>query len=152
MAETCWITVVSTALSSRKPMKPMKIKHTHIHVHLGHETSNDALSKQLRMLDLKMNKLQAAINAAIAQQDSVTAAVNTIMQLVDDVRQLLNANDVTGAQELLDKIDENKELLVSAVNVGTEVDQLADKALLDAFAANGPAEPAIVDPAEPVAA
>lgn len=145
MAEMCLITVAFMARLSCKPMKRMKIKHTHIHVHLGHEIPDDAVLQQLKLLELHMSKLQQAIDAAIAQQDNVTAAVNTITQLVDDVRQLLNANDVTGAQELLDKIDANKDLLVSAVNAGTEMDHLADKALLENFAANGPAEPVAVD-------
>jgi len=61
-----------------------------------------------------MATIQEIMAAAKAEQDVIVAAVTQTKALVTEVKQLLAANDVAGAQELLDSIAANSEALIAA--------------------------------------
>jgi len=61
-----------------------------------------------------MATIQDIMAAAKAEQDVIVAAVTQTKALVTEVKQLLAANDVSGAQALLDSISANSEALIAA--------------------------------------
>ena len=73
-----------------------------------------------------MATLQQIIEAARAEQDIIKAAVDQTNALVTEVKQLLAANDIAGAQELLDEIQANSAALVAASAENAELTAAVD--------------------------
>jgi hypothetical protein len=69
---------------------------------------------KLSLMETNMASVQEIIAAARAEQDIIKAAVDQTNALVTEVKQLLAANDIAGAQELLDEIQANSAALVAA--------------------------------------
>jgi len=74
---------------------------------------NGILSK-LETLETKMATVQEIIEAARAEQDVIKAATNQTHALVVEVRQLLAAQDIAGADALLAEIQDNTDALIAA--------------------------------------
>lgn len=74
---------------------------------------NRILSK-LTTMENKMATIQEIIEASREEQDIIKAAITQTNALVVEVKQLLDANDIAGAQELLDEIQANSAALVNA--------------------------------------
>lgn len=97
------------------------------------------LSKRIKLLELKMASVQEVLNAAIAEQDAVVAAIQTINSLVDEAKQLIANQNYEGLDQLLVTIQTNSANLVAATMAGTEqVGLLAHPAL--------PNEPSFTEP------
>lgn len=91
---------------------------------------------QTTKLELKMATLQEIMEATRAEQDLIKAALDQTAALIKEVKQLLDVNDVTGAQALLDDIQANSEALVAAVHENADLTALVD-------AVNGDPQPAV---------
>lgn len=116
----------------------MLFVNCHFHVDTLNPKDVKALLKILHSLELDMPKVQDAIQAALAQQDLVLAAAQTLTHLAQDVKDLLAQNDIAGAQDLLDKIQLNNTVLANAIVAGTEAAHLGDPtALVDAGLSGG---------------
>ncbi len=96
---------------------------------------NEILSK-INKMETKMATFQEIVDAARAEQDIIIAAINQTNALVAEVKQLLTANDVSGAQELLDTISANSAALISAATEQADLTAEVD-------AVNGDPEPAV---------
>ena len=95
---------------------------------------NRILSK-ITKLENNMATVQEIIVAARAEQDAIKAAVDQTNALVSEVKQLLAANDIAVAQELLDEIQANSAILVAAAAESAELTAAVD-------AVNGDPQPA----------
>jgi len=83
---------------------------------------------KLNKMEIKMATFQEIIDAARAEQDIILAAVTQTNALVAEVKKLLNANDITGAQELLDSIAANSATLIAAAAEQAKVTAAVDAA------------------------
>jgi len=95
---------------------------------------NRILSK-LTLMETNMATLQEIIAAAKAEQDVIKAAIDQTNALVAEVKQLLSANDIEGAQELLDEIQANSAALIAAAAENADLTAAVD-------AVNGDPQPA----------
>ena len=86
---------------------------------------NRILSK-LIIMETNMATIQEIIEAARAEQDSIKAAIDSINANVTEVRQLLEANNIEGAQALLDEIQANSAALVAATLENANVTAAVD--------------------------
>ena len=74
---------------------------------------NRILSK-ITQLENIMATFQEIVEASRAEQDVIRAAITQTHALVVEVKQLLDANNIAGAQALLDEIQANSAALVNA--------------------------------------
>lgn len=75
-----------------------------------------------------MATLKEVFDAAKNQQNAIVAALGVFNGLIAEMKELLAANNIEGAQELLDQINDNSAALVAATMEGTP---LADVVTLD---------------------
>ena len=90
------------------------------------ESSLNPILNKLTLLEEQMATLQEIIEATRAEQSLITGALASISALVVEVRQLLAANDVAGADQLLADIQANSAALVQAGIENTEVAAMVD--------------------------
>lgn len=87
-----------------------------------------------------MASVKEVLDAALAEQDAVIAAINTINSLVEEAKQLIAAQNYEGLDQLLTTIQTNNANLVAATLAGTEQAALLDHAAL-------PNDPTFIEPA-----
>ena len=107
-----------------------------ININLPQNLDMDIILERFKNLENKMATMKEIMEAARSQQDLIVAAVDQIHALVTEVKQLLDANDVAGAQALLDNIAANSEAIVKVTLEGADVAAAVD-------AVNG--DPVVVD-------
>lgn len=104
------------------------------------ESQLERILSKLSLMETNMATVQEIIEAARAEQDVIKAAVDQTNALVIEVKQLLNANNIEGAQALLDELNANSAILVAAAAENADLTAAVD-------AVNGDPQPA----PEPVA-
>ena len=83
------------------------------------------MSKLDYMVNMMATQIEI-IEAARAEQDLIKAAIASINANVAEVKQLLAANDVAGAQALLDEINANSAALVQATLENADITAAVD--------------------------
>ena len=78
------------------------------------ESQLNRILLKITKLENRMATIQEIVDAARAEQDVIKAAITQTNALVTEVKQLLAANDIAGAQALLDEIQANSAALVNA--------------------------------------
>jgi hypothetical protein len=109
------------------------------------ESKLNLILSKIDQQGIEMATQREIIEAARAQQDLIKAAIASIEANVTEVKQLLAANDVAGAQALLDAIQANSGALVRATLENADLTAAVD-------AVNGDPAP-VIEPApadEPV--
>lgn len=102
------------------------------------ESQLDLILSKIDRQGKEMATQKEIIEAARAEQDLIKAALASIDANIKEVRQLLDASDVEGAQALLDEIQSNSEALVRATLENADLTAAVD-------AVNGDPVP-VVDP------
>ena len=99
------------------------------------ESQLNRILLKLTKLENNMATVQQIIEAARSEQDLIKAAIDSINANVTEVRQLLAANDIEGAQALLDELQQNSAALVAATLENADLTAAVD-------AVNGEPQPA----------
>ena len=99
------------------------------------ESQLNRILLKLTKMENNMATLQEILEATRAEQDLIKAALAQTEALVTEVNQLLAANDIAGAQQLLDDIHANSAALVAAVHENADLTAFVD-------AVNGDPQPA----------
>lgn len=81
---------------------------------------------KLTKLENNMATIQEIMEATRAEQDLIKAELDQTNALVTEVKQLLEANDIEGAQQLLDDIHANSAALVAAVHENADLTAFVD--------------------------
>ena len=90
------------------------------------ESQLHTILNKLIVQEIKMATIQEILEATRAEQNLIKAALDKNNALVTEVKQLLAANNIEGAQQLLDDIQANSAALVEAVNENADLTALVD--------------------------
>jgi hypothetical protein len=85
-----------------------------ININLPPSNDSGIILSKLNEIVNEMATLREIMEAARTEQDAILAANVQTKALMAEVKQLLQSNDVAGAQQLLDDIIANSEALVNA--------------------------------------